>query len=72
MQVRLYATWLCCCVVVAMPAMAADDKATENFFEFLAELEKVDGQWVDPMQLPPVQQATIEKTKQTKAEQDDK
>ena len=44
-------------LLLMQPAYAEQSQAEADmaFFEFLAELEKIDGQWVDPMQLPPVE-----------------
>ena len=55
-----------------MPCMAAAVETEENLFEFLAGLEKVDGRWVDPMQLPPLDEQPPElRVGQDEERQDD-
>ena len=62
----------CCLGFLIMPCMAAAVETEENLFEFLAGLEKVDGRWIDPMQLPPLEaQLPESRTGQDDERQDD-
>lgn len=49
-------------VLAMMPLMATAEELEAGLLEFIAGLEQVDGRWIDPMQLPPLESSAAADT----------